>query len=98
MVRTSLSKVLPLAALVGWSSAYALSAADHVDNFRLIDDHGKSHELYYLSDMKAVVLYAQGDGCAASQGATSAIDALRKQYQGQPVEVLMINSNLKDSR
>ena len=43
--------------------ALALNPGDRVDNFRLVDAAGKAHELYYLSDMKAVVLMVQGNGC-----------------------------------
>jgi hypothetical protein len=47
---------------------------DIVDNFRLTDQRGASHELYYLSDMKAVVLLAQGTGCEASQKAAATLE------------------------
>jgi peroxiredoxin len=77
----------------------ALSASDDkVDNFRLNDHRGQSHELYYLSDMKAVVLFAQGNDCAQANTAATQLKALRNQYQGQGVTVLGINSNLSQSR
>jgi hypothetical protein len=78
-------------------SGFALSPGDVVDDFRLNDQNGQSHELYYLSDMKAVVLLAAGNGCAASRAATNALDALRARYQAQGVEFLAIDSNLKDT-
>jgi peroxiredoxin len=77
--------------------ALALSPGDTVDNFRLIDQNGLSHELYYLSDMKAVVLLADGNGCAASRSAAKSVDAMRAKYQAQGVEFLAIDSNLKDT-
>lgn len=43
--------VLPLLWLA--SQAWALAPGEGVDNFRLLDQNGKSHELYYSSDMKA---------------------------------------------
>ena len=49
-----LSGILAAFSLAG--SALALSPGERVDNFRLLDQSGKSHELYYLSDAKAVVL------------------------------------------
>src|SRR6204780_5249145 len=75
----------------------ALSPGDVVDDFRLNDQSGQSHELYYLSDMKAVVLLAAGNGCTASRAAAKTLDALRARYQGQGVEFLAIDSNLKDT-
>ena len=79
------------------ASVFALSPGDVVDDFRLNDENGQSHELYYLSDMKAVVLLAAGNGCAASRAAAKALDALRAHYQAQGVEFLAIDSNLKDT-
>jgi hypothetical protein len=78
-------------------SGFALSPGDVVDDFRLNDQNGQSHELYYLSDMKAVVLLAAGNGCAASRTAAKAVDALRTRYQAQGVEFLAIDSNLNDT-
>ncbi len=45
------------------ASALALNPGERVDNFRLLDQNGASHELYYLSDAKAVVLMVHGNGC-----------------------------------
>ena len=77
--------------------AFALSPGETVDNFRLLDHQGGSRELYYLSDMKAVVLMAQGNGCAASRDSVPGMKALRDQYRTQGVEVLLIDSNLPDT-
>jgi peroxiredoxin len=78
-------------------SALALNPGEVVDNFRLIDQNGQSHELYYLSDMKAVVLMAAGNGCTASRDAGKALSALRAKYQTRGVEFLAIDSNLADT-
>jgi hypothetical protein len=81
-----------------WLSSHAFAATvDVVDNFRLTDHQGVSHELYYLSDMKAVVLLAQGNGCDVSRQAATAVQALKSKYEGQGVTFLAINSNLSDS-
>lgn len=80
-----------------WLSSHALAASDVVDNFRLTDHQGVSHELYYLSDMKAVVLLAQGNGCDVSRQAATAVQALKSKYEAQGVTFLAINSNLNDS-
>jgi peroxiredoxin len=76
---------------------FALSSGEVVEDFRLTDQNGQSHELYYLSDMKAVVLMAAGDGCAASRATAKSLSALRAKYQAQGVEFLAIDSNLQDT-
>src|SRR5580700_11368988 len=78
-------------------SVFALSPGDVVDDFRLNDENGQSHELYYLSDMKAVVLLAAGNGCAASRTAAKSLESLRARYQSLGVEFLAIDSNLRDT-
>jgi hypothetical protein len=52
-----------VAGLVLAAPAAALEPGDRVDNFRLVDHAGVSHELYYLSDLHAVVLAAHGTAC-----------------------------------
>lgn len=78
-------------------SSHALAAAGVADNFRLTDHQGVAHELYYLSDMKAVVLLAQGNGCDGSRQAATELQSLQSKYQSQGVAFLAINSNLNDS-
>ncbi|MBB6091993.1 peroxiredoxin [Povalibacter uvarum] len=77
-------------------AALALQTGDVVDNFRLTDHQGVSREFYYLSDMKAVVLLTQGNGCDASTDAAKALEGLRGKYPN--VEFLLLNANLSDSR
>lgn len=79
-----------------WLTAHAL-AAEVADNFRLTDHRGVAHELYYLSDMKAVVLLAQGNGCDAAREASTAMQALQPKYESRGATFLAINSNLDDS-
>jgi peroxiredoxin len=78
--------------------ALALAPGERVDNFRLLDHRGASHELYYLSDAKAVVLMVHGNGCAIVRNALPTLKELRDQYQARGVEFLLINSNLQDDR
>jgi len=79
-------------------SASAFGPGDRVDNFRLLDQKGESHELYYLSDAKAVVLMVHGNGCPIVRQALPALKEIRDQYRAQGVEFLLINSNLHDDR
>ena len=73
-------------------SAAALHPGAAVDNFELLDQRGESHELHYLSDMKAVALLSHRNGCAAQQEAAQAFDAARRAYGEQGVEFLLIDS------
>ncbi len=79
-------------------SASALSPGNRVDNFRLLDQKGESHELYYLSDAKAVVLMVHGNGCPIVRQALPVLKEVRDRYRAQGVEFLLINSNLQDDR
>jgi hypothetical protein len=92
----SMRHILSAAALLS-SAPLAFGSPDIVDNFRLTDQQGASHELYYLSDMKAVVLLAQGTTCKASQAAAATLEGLRAKYEPRGVTFLQINSNLPKS-
>ena len=87
---------LSLGALTLSSVAFALQPGDVVDNFRLTDHKGVSHEFYYLSDMKAVVLMTQGNGCDASRTSAATLESLRSKYPD--VQFLLLNANLSDTR
>jgi peroxiredoxin len=95
MIRTIL-----LMASAAWlaAPAYALSPGGVVDNFRLVDHTGKSHELYGLSNSKAVVIMIQGNGCPIARHAVHTLREVRDKYQSEGVEFLMLNSNLQDDR
>ncbi|MGE0622221.1 MAG: hypothetical protein AB7I04_03350 [Pseudomonadales bacterium] len=47
-----------------------------VDNFVLLDQHGRAQELYYQSDATAVVIVAQSNACAVQDGAPSGLGGL----------------------
>lgn len=78
--------------------ALALSPNQHVDNFKLLDHKGMSHELYYHTDAKALVVMVQGNGCPIVSNSLPELQKLRADYQAKGVEFFMINSNLKDDR
>ena len=87
MRRTALALVL-----LGWP-AWALHVDDRVDNFELLDHTGAAHELYYLSDARAVVLMSHRNGCAVQAAAVQAFNALRDGYEARSVAFLMIGSS-----
>ena len=79
-------------------SAQALGPGARVDNFRLLDQNGASHELYYLSDAKAVVIMVHGNGCPIVRNTLPGLKEIRDRYRDQGVEFLLINPNLQDGR
>lgn len=89
---------LVVATLAASAAAAALQPGDRVPNFRLLDHAGKSHELYYLSDKRAVVLLAHKNDCDDLEEIAPALNALQQQFNDQRVEVLLINSTAGDSR
>ena len=90
---TSVRCKAAVAAAAFWAaSAGATAPIDHVDNFALLDQAGKYHDLYYLSDAKAVVLMTHDDECAAVSDALPALEQARTSYAGRGVEFLMINT------
>src|SRR4051794_1055123 len=87
-----------LAAFCSAGSALALSPGDRVDNFRLLDHAGQSHELHYLSDATAVVLMTYGNGCPIVRKSLPRLREIRDQYRARGIEFLLIDSNLQDDR
>ena len=89
-----------LATLISFVSTTALAIApqDRVENFRLLDNRGDSHELYYYDDMKAVVVMVQGNGCPIVRNAMPAFQALKNEYADKGVQFFLLNSNLQDNR
>ena len=80
------------------ASTFALAPGERVDNFRLLDEAGSSHELYYFSDTKAFVLMAHNSSCQSMQKSVKALAAMQAKYADQGVEFMLINSDLRDDR
>ena len=78
--------------------AWGLEPQQRVENFRLMDHQGGSHELYYYSNAKAVVFMVQGNSCPIVRNALPRFKELRDAYAAQGVQFFMLNSNLQDSR
>ena len=87
-----------LATLAFATSAWGVAVNDKVENFRLFDHTGGSHELYYFDDQKAVVFMVQGNGCPIVRNAAPQFAKLAQQYEGQDVQFFMLNANLQDNR
>ncbi len=80
------------------NATQAIQPDEHVDNFRLLDQSGASHELHYFSDAKAIVLMVHGAGCPIVRQSLPELANVRKQFAAQGVEFLLINSNPQDDR
>jgi len=80
------------------TASWALAPGDRVDNFVLLDQEGVSHELYYLSDARAVVVMVHGNGCAVVRNVLPRLTEIRAAYAEQGIEFLLINANLQDDR
>jgi len=80
------------------SHAMANKVVTYVDNFALLDHQGKEQELYYYSDMKAVVLIWQSNGCESLRERIPYINKLMEEYESKGIKFLMINADIKDDR
>src|SRR3954452_14956814 len=87
-----------LAAFCCAGSVLAFSPGDRVDNFRLLDQAGNSHELHYLSDASAVVFMTYSNGCGIVRKSLPRLREIRDQYRARGIEFLLIDSNLQDDR
>jgi len=84
--------------ILALNAAWALNPGQPVENFKLTDETGKTHELYSLRDRKAVVLMTQGNGCPIARLAMPALREVRAKFPPNDVTFLLINSNLHDDR
>ena len=80
------------------TAAVAIAPQDRVENFRLMDSRGDSHELYYYDDMKAVVVMVQGNGCPIVRNSMPRFQELKDEYAEKGVQFFLLNSNLQDNR
>ena len=73
-------------------------SADLVDNFRLLDHEGKSHELYRQTQAPVVVLFVAGTGCPIVRQSISTIKALRERFADRKVVFWLFNPNSQDDQ
>ena len=80
-------------------NALALQVGERVDNFELLDQHGRAHELHYLSDARAVALMAHSTRCDATERDVQRFERLAASYADKGVAFLLVNSDgLADRR
>lgn len=87
---------MTLGALLLAGIANAVTPAATVDDFALLDQDGKFHHLYYLSDAKAVVLMTHDNECPATGQSVTALEQAKSNFASRGVEFLMVN--VDDSR
>tara|TARA_X000000950_G_scaffold35806_2_gene38321 strand:+ start:24758 stop:26548 length:1791 start_codon:yes stop_codon:yes gene_type:complete len=83
--------------LLASANVVATSGSERVENFRLMDQSGGSHELHYFADAPAIVLMAHSAQCEATADNVAQLNALQATYREQGVEFLLINSDLGDA-
>jgi hypothetical protein len=71
---------------------------EKVDNFRLVDQMSKAHELTYFKNSPAIVIVAAQNGSQNIRDAAPALKALKAAYAAKDVPVFLLNSNPADNR
>ena len=66
-------------------------------NFTLKDTAGKAHELYKMTDAKAIVISMHTRGCPIGQQLNPDFHALQAKYEAKGVKFMMINPNMHDT-
>lgn len=91
-------RLLGLLLVFAATPAFATAPGEVVRDFRLHDQHGRSHTLYGSTDAKAIVLMVHGNGCPIVRQSVPALADIRAKYEARGVRFLLFNSNLQDTR
>lgn len=83
---------------LGKSGKTERAVADVVENFRLLDHEGKSHELYRQTQAPAVVLVVAGNGCPIVRQSVGTLKALRERFADKKVIFWLLDSNSQDDQ
>lgn len=75
-----------------------VEVARTVDNFQLVDQNRKAHEIAYFRYAPAIVIMTQKNGDAYSRSAAKAFEAMKAAYADKGVLFYMLNSDLADAR
>lgn len=73
-------------------------AAERVENFRLTDHQGRSHELYHLEDSSAVVLFSFAPDCEVARATATGLQELVAGMAESAPAVLGVNAVAEDNR
>ena len=80
------------------AAAAQVKVAGKADNFRLVDQKSKAHELYYFKNSPAIVIVSQQNGSKNLRDAAPALKALKDTYAAKDVPVFLLNSTPADNR
>ncbi len=97
-IRTITSGLLAAGACLWATSGLALAPGERVEDFRLTDHQGQSHQLSYFGDAPALVIMVQDNACPHVRDAVPSYRALRDAYAPRGVEFFMLNASAGDSR
>lgn len=80
------------------TTGFALDEGSRVENFRLMDHQGASHELHYFADAPAIVLMTHSTSCSTMPQSLQTLTSLQTQFSPAGAEFMLINSDLRDRR
>ena len=80
------------------TTGFALDEGSRVENFRLMDHQGASHELHYFADAPAIVLMTHSTSCSTMPQSLQSLISLQTQFSPAGAEFMLINSDLRDRR
>ena len=69
-----------------------------VDDFALLDQHGRFHRLSSHAAARAVVLFVQGNGCPIARNSIPVLNALRAEFEPRGAVFLALNASPQDER
>ena len=72
--------------------------AEYASNFRLNDETGYAHELFYYADVPASVIVTQCNGCEASDEVMTAVSELAERYSEHDIPFYALNSTIGTTR
>ena len=90
--------LLGLAIVAGGVPDATAEAPRKVGDFKLLDHRGKSHQLSWYGDQKAVVIFVQGNGCPIVRNGAVTLKKLRDAYTDRGVVFFMLNPQMQDDR
>ena len=73
------------------AATFSLSAVATVDNFVLLDQHGKAQELFYHKDAPAIVLMGYDAQCAALASSAAELAVLQQDFADDGVQVMLVD-------
>ena len=76
----------------------AAAEPDRIGDFALLDHQGKSHQLSWYGDHKAIVIFTQGNDSPVVQNSVRRLKKIRDEFESQSVAFFMLNTVTQDDR